>query len=372
MTAQPRDLDPAMGAVAELELAIVSHRMFDQAIEAMEVLHARAMHRRNGRRMLARGMLLSGAAGAGKSTLVQHFLDTHMPEKTPDGIVMPVAVVEVPPAPTLRAVVDAIYSSLGYRAEKSLSAEDIIKDLVGKVDLLGTASMLLDESHHILASKQSGDVTEFIKSLMNRLGCSMVFIGMPELHDLRASLQLSRRLFPDIDLHPYNFSNKVERLEFMAWLAAVERNAINLPEKSGLSGQDVARRLYAATGGLIGIVTKYLSHALLLAQLRGLKRIDLDLLAEIDASWSGGATLAPDDIKFDDDIEFEEGVDVAALLARAGQVRIDEATNPFKCKPELLRAILANRVTAQLVKPQRRRLDGRMKGKGPDQQSAFK
>lgn len=371
MTNQPYDLNLAMAAVADLELEIVTHRNLDQAIEAMEVLHARAMHRHNGRRMRARGMLLLGAAGAGKSTVVQRFLDSHPPKLLKDGIVMQVVVVEVPPAPSLRAVVDAIYSALGYRAEKTLSAEDIVKDLVGKVDLLGVASMLLDESHHILSSSRAGDVTEFLKSLLNRLGCSMIFSGLPELEHLRGSLQLSRRLFPAANLRPYNFKNTVDRLEFMLFLAAVERNIIDLPEPSGLSSQDVARRLYAATGGLIGIVMKYLSHALLLSKLRGLRCIDLDLLAEIDASWSDSAA-APDDITFEADISFDEGVDVAALLAKAGNVHIDPATNPFKCKHDQLVEILQKRITQQLVEPARRRLDRRMKGVGADRQGAFR
>lgn len=370
MTDHPIDLNAAMDAVADLELAIVTHPMFDDAIEAMNVLHARALHCREGKRLRARGMLLLGAAGAGKTTVVQHFLDNHQAHQTPDGIIMPVVVVEVPPAPTLRAIVDALYSALGYRAEQRLSAEEIIKDLMKKVDLLSVATILLDESHHILESTQSAHVTEFIKSLLNRLGCSMIFSGLPDLKNLRGSLQLGRRLFPDVVLRPYNFGNTVDRLEFMSFLAAVEQNTM-IHLQSSISDQDVARRLYTASGGLIGIVTKYLSHALLLASLRGLGRIDLDLLAEIDASWSG-ASVALDDVGFDADIDFDEGVDIAGMLAAAGRTRIDKATNPFKCPPGRLREILEQRIAQQLVEPPRRRLDRRMKGAGADPQRGLK
>jgi hypothetical protein len=359
-----------MGAVADLELAIMSHQMLDQAIEAMTILLARSKHRRKGQHLRARGMLLVGYAGAGKSTIIQHFLDLNPPEQTLDGIVMPVAVVEVPPAPTLRATVDAIYAALGYRAEKALSAEDIVRDLTGKVDLLGVGAMLLDESHHILASRQSADVTEFLKSLLNRLGCSMIFAGLHELKDLRGSLQLSRRLFPDAVLRPYNFCNTAERLEFMSFLNALELHAIKLPEPSGLASQEMARRLYAASAGLLGIVTKYLSHALLLAHLRGLRCIDLDLLAEIDASWCGLAA-APDDIPFDNDISLDQGVDVAGLLAQVGRARIDVPSNPFKCDASLVFDIYKTRAAQQIVESPRRRLDRRMKGTGPDPQKAF-
>lgn len=370
MTARAIEINAAMDAVADLELTIVTHRMFDNAITAMSLLHARSLHRQDGKRLRARGMLLVGAAGAGKTTVVQHFLDMHPAQETPDGIIMPVAVVEVPPAPTLRAIVDAIYSSLGYRAEQRLSAEDIIKDLMSKVDLLGVATMLLDESHHILASKRSDDVTEFIKSLLNRLGCSMIFSGLHELQDFRHSLQLGRRLLPDVVLRPYNFSNTVDRLEFMSFLAAVEQNTMKDFESS-ISDQDFARRLYAASGGLIGIVTKYLSQALLLAKLRGLGRIDLDLLADIDASWSG-TPGAIEDIGFDVDIEFNEGVDIASMMATAGRTRIVEATNPFKCDNSRLREILEHRITQKLIDPPRRRVDRRMKGTGPDRQRGLK
>ncbi len=370
MTDMAIDLNTAMDAVADLELTIVTHRMFDDAIEAMNVLHARALQCRRGKRLRAHGMLLLGAAGAGKTTVVQHFLDKHQAYQTPDGIIMPVVVVEVPPAPTLRAIVDALYSALGYRAEQRLSAEEIVKDLTKKVDFLGVATILLDESHHILASRESADVTEFIKSLLNRLGCSMIFSGLPALEDLHRSLQLSRRLSPDVVLRSYNFGNTVDRLEFMSFLAAIEQNTMSHLQSS-ISDQDVARRLYAASGGLIGIVTKYLSQALLLASLRGLGRLDLDLLAEIDASWSGGS-VALDDVGFDADIDFDEGEDIAGMLAAAGRTRIDKATNPFKCKPGRLREILEERIAKKLVEPPRRRLDGRMKGVGPDPQRGLK
>lgn len=164
--------------------------------------------------------------------------------------------------------------------------------------------------------------------------------------------------------------NTVERLEFMAFLAAMEKHALGFSQPSGLASQDFARRLYAASGGLIGIVTKYLSHAVLLAQVRGLDRIDLELLAEIDSSWCGRAP-APGDIAFGDDISFDEGVDVAALLANAGRVRIDVSSNPFACAPGLVLAIMETRAANKVVAPQRHRIDRRMKGVGPDPQKAF-
>lgn len=359
-----------MEAVADLELTILSHRVFDNAVEAISMLLARARLRRDNKRLSARGMLVRGGPGSGKSTIIQRMLDLNPPERARDGIRTPVVVVEVPPAPTLRAVVDAIYSSLGYRAEKALSAEDMVKDIVGKADLLGIAVMLVDEAHHILASRQAPQVTEFLKSLLNRLGCSMVFAGLEELESLSASLQLDRRLFPDVVLRPYRFTNKVERLEFMAFLAAVERNALKFDKPSYLASQDVARRLHAASGGLIGIVTKYLSHAVLLAEVRGLGCIDLKLLAEIDAAWRGGTTPV-DDIRFDQDIEFDEGVDIAGLLAAANDVRVDKATNPFACEvPDLLR-IFKQREIKRISDPQRRKLVRPMKGVGPDPQRAF-
>ena len=288
-----------------------------------------------------------------------------------DGATTPVVVAEIPPAPTMRAAVDGIYGALGYVAERSLTAEGIVKDLKTKVDLLGVSVMLLDEAHHILQSREQAMVTEFLKSLLNRLGCNLILAGLDDLKELRSSLQLGRRLQPDIVLRPYSFQNTAERLEFMTWLRALDRHAIKLPGKSVLGSQDVARRLYAATGGLVGIVTKYLSHAVLLAKLRGIDRIDLDLLAEIDAGWCGPAEPVAD-IGFDVDLELDETVDVAQLLAGAGRPRIDDQTNPFKCPAAALKDIYETRMRTQLVEPQQRKLGRPMKGVGADPQSALR
>lgn len=316
-------------------------------------------------------MLLMGESGAGKSTIVEYWLRQNPERETPDGIIRPVLLVEVPEHTTKRALVNSIWESLGFASER-MTAEDMIRSIALKVQLLGVQLIILDEAHHILQGKELLAVSEFLKSLLNRIGAGMVFVGLPSIKAIAdMSKQFDRRLMPDVELRPYNWTLKAERLEFLMLLATMEK-AMNLPEESDLQDQRIARRLYSATRGEIGLVTKYLSQALLSARRKGMTRISLDLLAEVDANWHP-VSKKNQDIPFDDDLDFVDDAEIAGLAANAGRPQIDKNTNPFACDPKNLLDILQMR----RAQPDRYvmadpRVSGRRGvGKGPAEPKAF-
>ncbi|UXC90284.1 TniB family NTP-binding protein [Sphingobium sp. RSMS] len=360
-----------MEAVAELELTIVAHAQLTVIVEAFAKLQARARVRKNQRRLKARGLLLMGKAGAGKSTVIELCEELNPEVSTKDGLVKRVLVVEVPATPTKRALVAAILGKMGYLASKDVNSYDIIEEIAAKATLLGVEMIILDEAHHILDAKDSQDISEFLKSLLNKAGCGIVFAGLPDLHALRTSSQFDRRLEPDINLRAYDWTNKAERLEFLVLLNKLETDCIHLPEPSNFADQSFARRLYAATRGEIGLVTKYLSQALLLAKRRKLPRIDLSLLAEVDAAWHP-AVLTADEVGFDQDLDLENDPDLESLILDARKVVIDKENNPFVCTPRRLSFIWQERVQ----RPDRyvaanKRTGRRARGTGPDRPKAF-
>ena len=360
-----------MDAVAELELAIIVHAQLTAALEAFAKLQARARARTEGRRLKARGLLLMGTSGSGKSTAVELCKQLNPDVETPDGLIKPVLIVEVPATPTKRALVAAILGSMGYVAGRDVNSYDIIEEVAAKASLLGVEMIILDEAHHILDSKDSQDISEFLKSLLNKAGCGMVFAGLPELRELRTSSQFDRRLEPDITLCAYDWTAKAERLEFLVLLDKLETEFIRLPQPSNFADQDFARRLYTATKGEIGLVTKYLSQALLLAKARALQHIDLRLLAEVDAAWHPARSAALE-VAFDQNIDLDDDPDLATLVVDARKVEIDKEQNPFACDPKRLSQIWQDRVR----QPDRyvmanKRTGIRARGTGPDAPKAF-
>lgn len=358
-----------VGAIAELELAIVDHAQLAVALDAISKLQERSRVLQDGRRLKARGLLLLGNAGAGKSTIIELCAAKNPDEFTESGIVKRVLVVEVPARPTKRALVAAILNGMGYAASNRINAYDIIEDIALKATLLGIELIILDEAHHILESRDVHDVSEFLKSLLNKAGCGMVFAGLPILRELRSSPQFDRRLEPDINLRAYDWTSKAERLEFLTLLDKLEQECIRLPQPSNFADQDFARRLYLATRGEIGLVAKYLSKALQLAKKRGLERIDLHLLAEIDAAWHPSLTVA-NELSFDEDLSLEDDPDLESLIVDPEAVVIDHERNPFVCPATSLKKLWAER-SMHLEHSSGQRTGRRAPGLGPGQPKAF-
>lgn len=358
-----------------LELGILSHPAHEAALDALEECVRRARMRRDGRRLKAKLRLIYGDAGTGKTTLLEAFLDRYPDEVTPDGDIRRVIPVEMPEQTTKRALVSAVLSALGYAAGARDSANDIIDDIVDKVQRLGVEMILIDEGHHVLTGKSVEAISEFLKSLLNRVGCIIAIAGLPELQELHNFEQLDRRLMPDVRLTPYSWRTIAGRLMFLALLGKFEQ-ALGLPEASDLADEDFAMRIYTATNGVVGIVAKYLSRALELAEDRGLARIDKALMAEIYAAWHPAPQPA-EEIGFTTELVVPDGETPDTLLAKLLAVPIDEDTNPFLCSAEACEKMweAAKTKRDEAVKSKQRRLGtGRRKTRasGPAAIKAFK
>lgn len=327
--------------LTQLELTILSHPTHDAALAALEECLARARMRAGGTRLKAKARLLYGVSGAGKTTLLEAFLERHQDVETEDGDIRRVIPVEMPEQTTKRALVAAVLAAMGYKANIHDNANDIIDEIVDKVQRLGVEMILIDEGHHVVAGSSLEAISEFLKSLLNRVRCQIVISGLPELRELNDYAQFDRRLMPDVVLEPYDWGTVEGRLQWLALLGRFEK-LLDLPEKSRLIEEDFAMAMYVATGGVVGIVSKYLSRALELASARGLRRVDKALMAEIYAAWHP-VDRTPSRIDFTAKLVIPDGETNDTLLARLAMVPIDPETNPFVASVEQCEAIWEKR-----------------------------
>ncbi len=327
--------------LTQLELTILSHPTHDAALAALEECLARARMRAGGKRLKAKGRLLYGVSGAGKTTLLEAFLERHQDVETEDGDIRRVIPVEMPEQTTKRALVAAVLAAMGYKANIHDNANDIIDEIVDKVQRLGVEMILIDEGHHVVAGSSLEAISEFLKSLLNRVRCQIVISGLPELRELNDYAQFDRRLMPDVVLQPYDWGTIEGRLQWLALLGRFEK-LLDLPEKSQLIEEDFAMAMYVATGGVVGIVSKYLSRALELATARGLRRVDKALMAEIYAAWHP-VDRTPARIDFTAKLAIPDGETNETLLARLKSVPVDPETNPFAASIEQCEAIWEKR-----------------------------
>lgn len=352
-----------------LELSIISHPSHSHALAELERLLARGRMIRAGRRLKAKACLVYGSAGSGKTTLIEDFANRHPDTHRDDGDVRRVIVVEMPESTTKKALVRAILEEMGYRPGSNQSAASIIKDIADKVSRLGVEMIIIDEGHHIISGNAVLAVSEFLKSLLNRVKCQIVIVGLEDLRIMHGFAQFDRRLMPDIPLESYDWTCQAGRLEFLALLRSFE-NLLDLPQKSCLAEQDFAMRLYVATGGRIGIISKYLSRALELAVERNLPKVTKALLAEIYASWHPEAKV-PARVDFCAKLEIPKKATsevLAELAAKLRAIRIDPESNPFVCSAAKCADLWALRTNGREdeVKPARR-----IRGSGPKPVQAF-
>jgi Cdc6-like AAA superfamily ATPase len=318
----------------------------------------------------AQARLVCGHSGSGKTTLAEQVVERYPFINGRDGDIRPVVHVELAEATTKKAKVSAIFAAMGYDNRPRLTANEIIEEIADKVERLGVKMILIDEAHHLTHGRGPRPITEFLKSLLNRIRSNIVLVGLPELQEMRYKEQFDRRLRPDLALAPYNWEKWEERLQFFGVLARFEQQ-IDLEKPSNLALEYNAARMYVATGGHIGIVVKYLVAALELALLRDHKCITKGLLAEIHASWHPSAT-PPKSINFTATANPKVNATLDEAISAIGRPSIDVATNPFACAFSKLGEIWEQRQAAQVIEEKSRIRTRRGRGRGPKEPSAFK
>jgi len=280
--------------IHRFENDIFAHDQLRTAKNAIGTLHRRWRPKHRGQNK-ARALLLLGEARSGKSTVLESYRNAHPTRTTEDGLIRPVILVEAPKRPTPRQLVGLIFHELkpGYRIPRGWNTEDIIHEIGMLAEEMQVAVILIDEAHHIVEHKSTEaleDAAEFIKSLLNKLPTQIVLAGLPHLGNIPKTVKLEQyahRFVPPIRLAPYNWSTLPGRRSFKALLGKFEEQ-LGLPEPCRLMTDAFAVRIYCATGGHIGIISKQLSEALRVALTDGHASIDAAFMGKIYKSFVAG------------------------------------------------------------------------------------
>lgn len=364
MIIQYSEQDFIRARILGLQRAIIAHPLFETALAQIEEDIAAAAAGLD-----AQARLVCGQSGSGKTTLVKEVVKRHPVRSTADGDVRPVVHVELAEATTKKAMVSAIFQAMGYDNRARLTANQIVEEISDKVERLGVKMILVDEAHHLINGREIGPITEFLKSLLNRIGCNIVLVGLPELQNTMHFEQFDRRLRPDIALAPYNWSVWQEKLQFVRILAKFEQ-LCGLEKASKLASNDLAPRIYVATGGHIGIVVKYLIAALTMAIRSNTGMINKKILAEVYAEWHPTAS-PPKEINFSAKAVIDETITLDDAMSAVGRPVIDKDNNPFACKFSELNDIWEARQLAVAIETKSRAGRPRARGTGNQAPKAF-
>lgn len=218
------------------------------------------------------GMLVVGRSNNGKTSLIQHFLNSHPGEDNPNGpnIIAPVLAIETPPKPSDSAVYDAILYALCRRPRPNQLTNEKQRYILELLQQVRVKVLVVDEINNVLAGSVGSQrvFLNTLKFLSNSCQLSIVATGTPEaLRVVQTDPQMASRLPPE-PLPLWNCD-----MEYRSLLASFEQ-LLPLRERSHLSTKAMATLIHARTDGTIGSTAELVNAAAAWAISRGQEKID--------------------------------------------------------------------------------------------------
>jgi GTPase SAR1 family protein len=305
--------------IADLRTRFVKHKRYLRLAEEFDfLLYRRRAEIESNLQSEARGLVIIGASGSGKTTAIRRMLSKHQDLQLPSSVDPRADVISflVPAPATLKSVGHDCLQSLGYPLKRDRTGAIIWS----KVQTLLSERMVLflhlDEVQHLYNSKanrESQAVVNTLKSLMQRADwpTGLILSGTNELQSLvNMDPQLSRRLtpieFPSIDAttHAREIKGVVSKYAAIASLEI---------DKPRLEANEFARRLIHAAANEFGLVIELIVSAIEDALFNGSGKLDIDAFARGFARRSGcspvGNPITADDWR---------SIDARKLLDGAG------------------------------------------------------
>ncbi len=237
---------------------LVFYRRFVAAVDEISRVHRRGVLLK-----VSDSLQIVGQTGSGKTSLAKWY-EEQFPRTEQDGQThIRVLRVETPECPTVKSFAEAILVALGDPwAHKGTATEktERIKHLCEKC---GVELLIIDEIQHFNEGNRHAElmrVTDWLKTLINRLCIPVVLVGLPRsIAVTRSNPQLRRRFAAPYYLAPFSFSTAEDQREFRGLLKAL---AQDLPKGSvKIWAPEEAIRFFYASCGLVDFVVKLLDDA---------------------------------------------------------------------------------------------------------------
>ncbi|MEU5845716.1 TniB family NTP-binding protein [Saccharopolyspora shandongensis] len=227
-----------------------------------------------------RGLIITGAAGTGKTTAITEFGKAHElavyrrhPE---DQSRIPVVYVTVPPAATPRMLAVEFARFLGLPVTQRANITDITNAVCGVLVDTRCELVLVDEIHNLnLATRSGAEVSDQLKYFSERLPATFVYAGIDAEHTGLFSGTRGRQIasrFATIATRPFARSTVQQRQEWQALVTTLEQTLRLRKHKPGmLTAMD--DYLHDRTGGMIGSLSHLIRGASVDAIITGDEKI---------------------------------------------------------------------------------------------------
>lgn len=194
---------------------------------------------------------LLGQSGLGKTFLLKEYRDAFPAVRDATGTRVPVALLTIPSAPTVKGVYLAFLESLGLNGARgtveALRHQSQVLCRACRVELF-----LVDELNHLTDRGQIRTreaVGDALKEMLDSLNIPTVFSGASRSHILfDTNMQLRSRVMASLTLRAFNLAERFEDLR--GFISALSEGDQDETTANWLSHEDIATRIFFATDGI--------------------------------------------------------------------------------------------------------------------------
>lgn len=240
--------------IKDFEKILVRHTAFVNGLRALEQAYNNAPNIKD-----PIGYYICGESRSGKSRLAEEFYLAHPISRTETGIEVPVLCVTVPSKPTVKGLAAEILRKLNDPMPDKGTEQNMTARL--KILLRGckVRVLILDEAQHFVdkSSKYTliHEVSDWLKILLSNTKVVTVIAGLEYARMiLSQNEQLRGRFANSINLPRFSWEEPKSRAEFIGLVTGFSELLSEEFTIPNLGSNEMALRLYMASGGLTGYV----------------------------------------------------------------------------------------------------------------------
>lgn len=228
--------------------------------------------------------LMYGVSGAGKSTILRHFVkERGGPFETPAGVRRPVIRVSTPANPNLVNIQQAMLIALDCEGLMSTDASDMRLAVQRQLKEQDVRMIVFDEFTHIVEDRSEKFATKTmrgLKEILNESTYRIVMAGTEELISVhRLYGQMQRRSVGDLHVRPFDWEDEDDREEWLGIMDTIQEKMI-LKVEPELGSDDMARHMHQATAGIMDNIMKLVFRATSFAHRDGAEFVGKGHLAQ--------------------------------------------------------------------------------------------
>lgn len=237
-----------------LESMLVPHTQFTKALidleQGFEVAESLST---------SYGLFICGESRTGKSRLLEEFRLKHPPYNNLQELVYPILYVQVPSKPTVRGLASEILAAFGDPLADKGTEVELTRRILNYIKQCQTRVLILDEFQHFVDKSTNFKVihhaSDWLKNFLNSAKIVVVIAGLPYGDAvLGQNNQLRGRFTKAINLTRFDWKKSDSRNEFLGLLDGFTELLRMRFQSVDLGDEEIAYRLYHASGGLTGYI----------------------------------------------------------------------------------------------------------------------